>query len=126
MAYAVFPAQFANWQPCICFLQNLNDLFFREPFALHVRASFGRLAPQGSNYTWSHLTGRAQLWRTLKYDDIYIKGYQTIPDVHEGILEFFDDYNMARRHSSLGYKTPWSVFSGLELTGSAVAVPQEV
>ncbi len=67
-----------------------------------------------------------RLWRTLKYDDIYIKGYQTIPDVHEGLIEFLDDYNMARRHSSLGYKTPWSVFSGLELTGSEVLVPQEV
>lgn len=56
-----------------------------------------------------------RLWRTVKYDDIYIKSYQTIPEAHEGLKEFFDDYNMERRHSSLGYKTPWSVFSGLEI-----------
>lgn len=66
-----------------------------------------------------------RLWRTVKYDDIYIKGCQTIPEVHEGLKEFFDDYNMERRHSSLGYKTPWSVFSGLELINSDEAVSQK-
>jgi putative transposase len=67
-----------------------------------------------------------RFWRTLKYDDIYVKGYQTIPEVQAGIKEFFDDYNMDRRHSSLGYKTPWSVFSGVELTGSALTASQEI
>lgn len=66
-----------------------------------------------------------RLWRTVKYDDIYIKGYQTIPEVHEGLKEFFDDYNMERRHSSLGFKTPWSVFSGLEMIAPKVAIPQK-
>ena len=67
-----------------------------------------------------------RLWRTVKYDDIYIKGYQTIPEVHEGLKEFFDDYNMERRHSSLGYKTPWSVFAGLELIKTDEAVSQKI
>ena len=67
-----------------------------------------------------------RLWRTVKYDDIYIKGYQTIPEVHAGLKEFFDDYNMERRHSSLGYKTPWSVFSGLELIKNDEAVSQRI
>ena len=67
-----------------------------------------------------------RLWRTVKYDDIYIKGYRTIPEVQEGLKEFFDDYNMDRRHSSLGYKTPWSVFSGLNLTGPELAAPQRI
>ena len=66
-----------------------------------------------------------RLWRTVKYDDIYIKGYQTIPQAHEGLKEFFDDYNMERRHSSLGYKTPWSVFAGLEMIGPKVAIPNK-
>jgi len=37
-------------------------------------------------------------------------------EAKEGLKEFFDDYNMERRHSSLGFKTPWSVFSGVDLT----------
>ncbi len=67
-----------------------------------------------------------RLWRTVKYDDIYIKRYETIPEVQVGLKEFFDDYNMTRRHSSLNNKTPWSVFSGLEIMAPKVAIPQEI
>lgn len=66
-----------------------------------------------------------RLWRTVKYNNVYIKGYQTLPEANEGLKEFFDDYNMERRHSSLGYKTPWSVFSGLELIRADEAISQK-
>lgn len=56
-----------------------------------------------------------RLWRTVKYEDIYLKGYETIPETQVGLKEFFDDYNMVRRHSSLKYNTPWSIFSGLKM-----------
>jgi putative transposase len=55
-----------------------------------------------------------RLWRTVKYEDVYLKGYQTIPEAQTGLREYFDYYNMQRRHSSLEYKTPWTIFSGLE------------
>ena len=55
-----------------------------------------------------------RLWRTVKYQDVYIKGYQNIPEAQAGLREYFDFYNMERRHQSLSYKTPWGVFSGLE------------
>lgn len=55
-----------------------------------------------------------RLWRTVKYQDVYLKGYQTIPEAQAGLREYFDFYNMERRHQSLSYKTPWGVFSGLE------------
>lgn len=55
-----------------------------------------------------------RLWRTVKYQDVYIKGYQNIPEAQAGLREYFDFYNMERRHQSLSYKTPWMIFSGLE------------
>ncbi len=67
-----------------------------------------------------------RLWRTVKYEDIYIKHYQTIPETNEGLKEFFDDYNMERRHSSLEYKTPWSVFSGVDLNSWMTAAHGKV
>jgi len=55
-----------------------------------------------------------RLWRTVKYEDVYLKGYQTIPEAQVGLRDYFDYYNMQRRHSSLEHKTPWMIFSGLE------------
>lgn len=55
-----------------------------------------------------------RLWRTVKYQDVYIKGYQNIPEAQAGLREYFDFYNMERRHQSLSYKTPWMIFSGIE------------
>lgn len=66
-----------------------------------------------------------RLWRTVKYEDVYIKGYQTIPEAQEGLKDYFDYYNMERRHSSLKHNTPWTIFSGLEMMASKVAVPQK-
>lgn len=55
-----------------------------------------------------------RLWRTVKYEDVYLRGYQNIPEAQEGLRNYFDYYNMQRRHSSLEHKTPWVIFSGLE------------
>jgi putative transposase len=55
-----------------------------------------------------------RLWRTVKYEDVYLKGYQNVLDAQNGLREYFDYYNMERRHSSLEHNTPWMIFSGLE------------
>lgn len=67
-----------------------------------------------------------RLWRTVKYENVYLKGYATIPEARSGLREYFDWYNMARSHQSLDYQTPWTIFSGLELTGPEVAAPQRI
>lgn len=54
-----------------------------------------------------------RLWRTVKYNNIYIQDYQTITDVREGLKIYFNSYDMERLHQSLGYQTPWEVYSGL-------------
>lgn len=56
-----------------------------------------------------------RLWRSVKYENVYLKGYETIPDAAEGLKEYFNFYNMQRHHQSLDYKTPWLVYSGLEV-----------
>ena len=52
-----------------------------------------------------------RLWRTVKYEDIYIKGYETIPEARTGLGEYFEFYNDERYHQSLDYKTPWEIYS---------------
>ena len=46
-----------------------------------------------------------RLWRSLKYEDIYIKDYETVKKLREGLHQYFDFYNYERPHQSLGYKT---------------------
>ena len=54
-----------------------------------------------------------RLWRTVKYENVYLKGYQTIPEARLGLTEYFGFYNTERYHQSLDNKTPWAVYSGL-------------
>lgn len=64
-----------------------------------------------------------RLWRSVKYENVYLKGYETIPEAEAGLKEYFDFYNLKRRHQSLDYKTPWLVYSGLELTQTQALKP---
>ena len=47
-----------------------------------------------------------RLWRSVKYEDIYLKGYATMPEVQLGLTHYFLFYNAERTHQSLNYKTP--------------------
>ena len=55
-----------------------------------------------------------RLWRTVKYDNIYVHEYRTITDVQYGLKDFFGFYNTDRLHQSLDYQTPWEVYSGIK------------
>lgn len=57
-----------------------------------------------------------RFWRTLKYDDIKIRDYKNINDIKKGVDKYIKKYNERRRHSSLGYVTPFEkYFSELQL-----------
>ena len=53
-----------------------------------------------------------RLWRSLKYEEVYIKGYQTVRDTKHGIGTYFHLYNHERLHQSLNYLTPAEVYFG--------------
>ncbi len=50
-----------------------------------------------------------RLWRSAKYKEVYIKGYQVYRDAKEGLDNYFSFYNDLRYHQSLEYKTPYEV-----------------
>lgn len=62
----------------------------------------------------------------MKYENVYLKGYQTIPEAQAGLREYFDFYNMERSHQSLGYQTPWGMYSGLEVVDHRGIVAQKI
>ena len=51
-----------------------------------------------------------RLWRSVKYEDIYLRQYQNIPECKTGLGEYFRTYDVERRHQALDYKTPREVY----------------
>jgi putative transposase len=51
-----------------------------------------------------------RLWRSVKYEDIYIKRYGTVPELEMGLGRYFWLYNHERLHQALGYRTPAQVY----------------
>ena len=47
-----------------------------------------------------------RLWRTVKYEHIYLYAHDTVSNLYEGLQNYFEYYNTARRHSSIGNKYP--------------------
>ena len=53
-----------------------------------------------------------RLWRSVKYEEVYLKDYETVVDAVTGIGNYFNLYNNERLHQSLGYCTPAEVYFG--------------
>lgn len=53
-----------------------------------------------------------RLWRTVKYEDIYLKEYRTVRQCQKGLANFFERYNHRREHSSLDYNYPEEIYFG--------------
>lgn len=51
-----------------------------------------------------------RLWRSVKHEDVYLKGYGTLPELLLGLTEYFVFYNTERTHQSLSYDTPDEVY----------------
>lgn len=51
-----------------------------------------------------------RFWRTLKYEEVYLRDYQTVREANESIGEYMIKYNTRRLHQSLNYKTPAQVY----------------
>lgn len=51
-----------------------------------------------------------RLWRTVKYENIYMNDYQTVPELRQGLERYFEFYNQERLHQSLDYQTPAEVY----------------
>jgi putative transposase len=47
-----------------------------------------------------------RLWRSVKYEDIYLHAYETLPEARAGLSRYFPFYNERRRHQSLDYRRP--------------------
>jgi putative transposase len=55
-----------------------------------------------------------RLWRSVKYEDVYLRGYESVPELEQGLTAYFRFYNQERPHQALGYRTPAEVHASKE------------
>lgn len=61
-----------------------------------------------------------RLWKSVKYEEIYLHGYETVTDAKQALTRYFDFYNRRRPHSTLDGRTPDTVyFNQLPLNAAA-------
>lgn len=62
-----------------------------------------------------------RVWRSLKYEDVYLRDYATLAEAQVGIGRWIRFYNVRRPHQALDNRTPMDVYRGLHLLGGAAA-----
>ena len=68
-----------------------------------------------------------RLWRSLKYEEVFLKAYGTVIEAHRSIGKWLEFYNNERPHQALDYRTPREIFEGeaREHVDNASASPRD-
>jgi len=61
-----------------------------------------------------------RLWRTVKYEEVYLKDYTGVLDAIGNLKAYFRFYNRQRPHQALNYQTPEAVYFGVNATKTAM------
>ena len=83
--------------------------FTSEEFTNALKSSNIRISMDGKG-RWMDNVFIERLWRSLKYEEVYLKAYETVAEARSGIREWIRFYNRERTHQSLGGQTPQQVY----------------
>ena len=86
--------------------------FTSEGFTDVLKAHGIKISMDGKG-RWMDNVFIERLWRSLKYEEVYLKAYDTVAQATQGIGDWMDFYNQDRRHASLDRMTPDQVYYGL-------------
>lgn len=82
--------------------------FTTEEFGEILRAAEVRISMDGRGRALDNVFVE-RLWRTVKYEHVYLTDYAAVPDLEAGLQRYFRFYNEERPHQSLAYRTPAEV-----------------
>ena len=85
--------------------------FTAEDFTQVLQAKGMRVSMDGKG-RWVDNVFVERLWRSVKYEEIYLHGYETVREVRDALANYFSFYNARRPHQSLEYRTPDEVYFG--------------
>lgn len=100
----------AQGQPEI-FNTDQGAQFTAQAFTDRLEAAHIRISMDGRGRALDNVFVE-RLWRTVKYEHVYLHEYTTVPELEQGLRQYFTFYNHERPHRSLAYRTPAEVHFG--------------
>ena len=100
------------------FNTDQGSQFTSEAFTGKLEDAGIRISMDGRGRTFDNIMIE-RLWRSVKYEEVYLKDYENVADARTSLTEYFLFYNNERPHQSLGSRPPVALYSG---TGCLVSV----
>ena len=85
--------------------------FTSEEFTGALAGANVRISMDGRGRLYNNIFVE-RLWRTVKYEEVYLHDYRTVLEARERLAAYFRFYNTERLHEALGYRTPHEVYFG--------------
>jgi len=83
--------------------------FTSVEFIEHLQAAGIRISMDGRGRVYDNIFVE-RLWRTVKYEEVYLHDYSMVSEARDGLKSYFLFYNGERLHTSLGNRTPYEVY----------------
>lgn len=96
--------------------------FTSQEYIGQLQAQGVRISMDGKNRALDNVFTE-RLWRTVKYEEVYIRDYDSPRSAREGLERYLTFYNHERPHQSLGYRTPYEVYTAKAVT-TLIARPE--
>jgi putative transposase len=106
------------------FNSDQGSQFTGEAFASVLKDAGIRISRDGVRRAYDNIFVE-RLWRSLKYEEVYLRDYQMIPEARRGISDWFEFYNHQRPHQALNYRTPAEVY-GISKTKRSGTVTEAI
>lgn len=93
------------------FNTDQGSQFTSEDWTAPLKAAGVAISMDGKG-RWIDNVFIERLWRSVKYEDIYLRGYENGREVQAGLTRYFDFYNRRRIHQTHDYSTPDEIYFG--------------
>jgi putative transposase len=95
-------------QPQI-FNTDQGSQYTSESFTSRLKEACVRISMDGKGRAFDNIMIE-RLWRSVKYEEVYLKDYASVLDCRRSLAAYFQFYNHERRHQGLDCRTPWDVY----------------
>jgi putative transposase len=93
------------------FNTDQGSQFTSDSFTTVLKAHGVKISMDGKG-RWVDNVFIERLWRSVKYEEVYLKAYQTMKEARQSLNSYFTFYNQCRFHQALDYRTPDMVYFG--------------